>query len=153
MCSTSTPTPFALHTHCGSEQVDPSKDWACAVPLPPPGWGSCRGLQVGWHKFATRIRACTEFSIQNPHQKYVHARNFVANLCQPTCKPLWQVDTSKDWACAVLPPLLHCTPIGEAIFPYQISLLFAVSIISSKTWLMKKQCPRKAVPFVLAPKG
>ena len=30
------------------------------------------GLQVGWHIFATRIHACAEFSIQNPH-KYVHA--------------------------------------------------------------------------------
>ena len=28
---------------------------------------SYRGSQVGWHKFATRIRACREYSIQSPY--------------------------------------------------------------------------------------
>ena len=35
------------------------------------------------------LESCTEFSIQNPHQKCAHARIFVANLCQPTCKHLY----------------------------------------------------------------
>ena len=39
-----------------------------------------RGLQVGCHKFATRIRACAEFSIQNPHQK-LRMREFSLLIC------------------------------------------------------------------------
>ena len=39
-----------------------------------------RGLQVGCHKFATRIRACAEFSIQNPHQK-LRMREFSSQIC------------------------------------------------------------------------
>ena len=35
-----------------------------------------RGLQVGWHKFATRIHACAEFSIQDPHM-----RRFLSQIC------------------------------------------------------------------------
>ena len=64
-----------------------------------------RGLQVGWHKFATRIRACAEFLIQNSHQKSAHARIFVAILCQPTCKPLYCLRFEEETS---TPACKHC---------------------------------------------
>ena len=41
-----------------------------------------RGLQVGWHKKATRVCACEEFSINNPHQNCAHARILIAIFLQ-----------------------------------------------------------------------
>ena len=39
-------------------------------------WLECVGTEV-CRLVGTRIHACTEFSIQNPHQKCVHAQNFM----------------------------------------------------------------------------
>ena len=69
-----------------------------------------RGLQVGCHKFATRIRACAEFSIQNSHQK-LRMREFSSQICdnQPAnlCNQCRHHITLAR-ACARIIPVLYC---------------------------------------------
>ena len=54
----------------------------CLWPLGMPYWAGTwyRGLQVGWHKFATRIRTCAEFQFKIP-TKSERMRGFLSQIC------------------------------------------------------------------------
>ena len=49
-----------------------------------------RGLQVGWHKFVTKICACAHFWWGFELKIPCMCKLSSENLCQPTCKPLYR---------------------------------------------------------------
>ena len=80
-----------------------------------------RGLQVGWHKFATRIRACAEFSIQNP-TKSKCMREFSSQICANQCN----LQTSSS-----VPTTDHFTPHCACVHGVMTGMQFLQAICFS----------------------
>ena len=91
-------------------------------------------FQAGCANIATRIYACANFSIRNPHQKCAHARILVVIFAQPTC-----ISRYTAHAHILLQSFLlgNCTFSGRVV---QFALLILLLIQAQQPWIVLNSC-------------